>query len=248
MLNNLELEELEKRYFDYIITSLRQDLEKVMEGLSSRIKILNDWRTQFLKTARKTHKQPSDLDAGAERIFHHLFAPMFKFPNSCPIGSDLMYHVGEAIIHIEVKTTLITNPDFVGRVNLGRNQVSYFWRGFQPNLPTFYKSVNAPALTYVIQIIHEHMQPKIYALNVICIPNGQLFRHYGKNILKAGKGGWAVARDIRYHYAEEPHFKLLTKRYNKEIFRIETLILDSKFSIKEMTGKDLPLIPYKKIR
>ena len=86
MLNDLELEELEKRYFDYIITWLRQDLEKVREGLGSRINILNDWRSQFLRTARKTHKQPSDFDAGAERIFHHLFAPIFKFPNSCPMG------------------------------------------------------------------------------------------------------------------------------------------------------------------
>ena len=248
MLNDLELEELEKRYFDYIITSLRQDLEKVTEGLGSRIKILNDWRSKFLKTATKSHRQPSDLDAGAERIFHHLFAPMFKFPNSCPIGSDLMYQVEEAIIHIEVKTTLITNPDFVGKVNLGRNQVSYFRKEFKPNLPTLYKSVNAPALTYVIQIIHKHMQPKIYALNVICIPNGRLFPHYGESILRAGKGGWAKATDIRYHYAEEPHFKLLTKRYNKEIFRIETLLLDSKFRIKQMTGKDLPLVPYKIIK
>lgn len=43
MINDLELEKLEKRYLDTIITCLRQDTEKLINGLNSRIKILNDW-------------------------------------------------------------------------------------------------------------------------------------------------------------------------------------------------------------
>ncbi|MDI6733811.1 MAG: hypothetical protein QME16_07845, partial [Planctomycetota bacterium] len=73
MPTDIGIEELEKRYLDYIVTALRGDLSGVIEGLNSRIKILNDWKQPFLKTARKEHKQPSDLDAGAERIFHHFF-------------------------------------------------------------------------------------------------------------------------------------------------------------------------------
>jgi len=110
MIGDLKLEELEKRYLDYIVTSLRQDLSGLIKGLNSRIKILNDWKKGFLRTAREGYKA-SDLDAGAERIFHHLFTPMFKFPNSCPIGSDLMYQTEDAIVHIEIKTNLVTNPD-----------------------------------------------------------------------------------------------------------------------------------------
>jgi hypothetical protein len=244
MLSHVDLEELEKRILDYIITNLRQDPKGLVSGLNSRIKILNDWRNQFLRTARRGYKA-SDLDAGAERIFHHLFFPMFKFPNSCPIGSDLMYQTDEAIIHIEIKTNIVDNvSDYKGKVQLGRNQLSYGFTNFSPNLPPIYNSVNLPTLTYVIQIIHEHMSPKIYALNVICIPNGQLLPHYGPKILQAGKGGWAKATDIRYKYVAEPRFLLLSQKSGKDIFRIEILLLAQGFSVKQLTGKNLPIKPY----
>lgn len=246
MKNDIYLEELEKRYLDYIVTSLRQDLTGLVSGLNSRIKILNDWKNEFLRTARAGFNA-SDLDAGAERIFHHLFTPMFKFPNSCPIGSDLMYQTEDAIVHIEIKTNLITNPDYKGKVQLGRNQISYGFTNFKPNLPPIYGSVNLPTLTYVIQIIHEHMKPKINALNVISIPNGKLLKYYGSKILQAGKGGWKKATDIRYKYSEEPRFLLLSKKKKEDIFRIEILILDKKLLIKELTGKDLSISPFKRI-
>jgi len=244
MSSHVDLEELEKRYLDYIVTSLRQDPKGLISGLNSRITILNDWRNQFLRTARRGYKA-SDLDAGAERIFHHLFTPMFKFPNSCPIGSDLMYQTNEAIIHIEIKTNIVDNvSDYKGKVQLGRNQISYGFVNFSPNLPSIYSSVNLPTLTYVIQIIHEHMSPKIYALSVICIPNGQLSQYYGSKILQAGKGGWAKATDIRYKYIAEPRFVLLSQKYGRDIFRIEILLLAQGFSIKQLTGKNLPIKPY----
>lgn len=247
MISDIDLEELEKRYLDYIVTSLRQDLKGLIGGLNSRIRILNDWKKQFLSTARKGYKA-SDLDAGAERIFHHLFTPMFKFPNSCPIGSDLMYHTEDAIIHIEIKTNLDTNKsDYKGKVQLGRNQMSYDISLFKPNLPHVYGSIGLPTLTYVIQIIHEHLKPKIRALNVICIPNGRLSKYYGPKILQAGKGGWKKATDTRYKYAEEPRFLLLSKKYNRDIFRIEILILAKNFSIKDLTGKKLAVNPFKVI-
>lgn len=246
MLTDIELEEMEKRYLDYIVTSLRGDLKGVIDGLNSRIQILNDWKEQFLRTARKGHKQPSDLDAGAERIFHHFFKRLFEFPNTSPIGSDLMYHIpDEAIIHIEIKTNVITNTDYKGKIQLGRNQISYKTSRFKPNLPSFYDSVKVPTLTYAIQIIHEHMLPKINALNVICIPNGRLLKYYGENIVQAGKGGWIKATDIRYKYSQQPYFLLLKERDKRDTFRIEILILDKSLSIRDLTGKDLPIVPYK---
>ncbi len=235
---------MEKRYLDYIVTSLRQDLTSVINGLNSRIKILDDWKNEFLKTARKDYHS-SDLDAGAERIFHYLFTPMFKFPNSCPIGSDLMYQTEDAIIHIEIKTKLITNTDYKGKVQLGQNQISYNIARFQPNLPSIYQTLNLPTLTYAIQIVHRHMSPKINALNVISIPNGKLLDVYGEEILQAGKGGWEKAKDIRYNYAKNPYFKLLSDKDSKEVFRIEILILDKNMSISMLTGKELNIKPYR---
>jgi hypothetical protein len=248
MPTDIQIEELEKRYLDYLVTALRGDLQGVINGLNSRLKILNDWKDSFLRTARKEHKQPSDLDAGAERIFHHFFKRLFEFPNTAPIGADLMYHIpDEAIIHIEIKTNVVTNTDYKGKIQLGRNQISYGTRRFRPNLPATYKSVKVPTLTYAVQIIHEHMKPKINALNVICIPNGQLLKYYGEEILQAGKGGWTKATDIRYNYARQPYFLLLKQRDNKDVFRIEIIVLDKTLSIRELTGKDLPLIPHRTI-
>jgi hypothetical protein len=88
------------------------------------------------------------------------------------------------------------------------------------------------------------MSPKIYALNVICIPNGQLSPFYGPKILQAGKGGWGKAWDIRYKYVAEPRFLLLSQKYGKDIFRIEILLLAQGFSVKQLTGKNLPIKPY----
>lgn len=249
MIDDINLEELEKRYLDYIVTYLRQDLKGLIRGLNSRIAILNDWRREFFRTARKHPKtdrptRASDLETGAERIFHHLFTPLFKFPNSCPIGSDLMYRTDDAIIQIEIKTNLVSNPDFKGKVQLGRNQISYGFSKFKPNLPEVYRSINLPTLTYVIQIVHEHLSPKINALNVICIPNGQLHKYYGDEILQAGKGGWQKATDIRYKYIKEPRFLLLSKRDKRDIFRIEILLLDRSLGVRGLVGQDLQIKPY----
>lgn len=244
-MTNLNLEKLEKRYLDYIVTYMRQDLKGIVDGLNSRIKILNDWKSQFMATARAGYNS-SDLDAGAERIFHHQFTQIFKFPNSCPIGSDLMYKNDEAVVHIEIKTVLKTNSDLKGKVQLGKNQISYKIPAFSPNLPKFYSTVRLPTLTYAIQIVHEHMSNNITAISVISIPNGQLYSNYGDSILQAGKGGWLKANDVRYNYRKEPTFKLLSSDELK-VYRIEVLALSRLFTIKDLTGLDLPITPYKKI-
>lgn len=139
MLSNFELEKIEKVYFDYILTFLKANLNPIIEGLNSRIKILNDWYQNFIKTARKGYNA-SDLDVGAERIFSHFFASILRLPNSSPLGADLMFEAPDAFIHIEVKTALINNPtDFKGKINVAINQTSYGIKGqFSPNLPHYY--------------------------------------------------------------------------------------------------------------
>jgi hypothetical protein len=102
MLSDFELEKLERRYFDIILFHLKQDLNTLINGLNSRIKILNNWYENFIRTARKGYKS-SDLDTGAERIFHHFFAPILRFPNSSPIGADLMFEVPDSFIHMKLK-------------------------------------------------------------------------------------------------------------------------------------------------
>ena len=229
MLDDFELEKEEKQYFDLISLHLKQDLSALIDGLNSRIKILNNWYNNFIKTARRGYKA-SDLDTGAERIFHHFFAPILRFPNSSPVGSDLMFELPDAFMHIEIKTALIDNPaDYKGKINIAINQTSYgVNKIFSPNLPQYYRlspKIEKPCLTYIIQIVHEHAKPNIKALKLACIPNGQLYPHYKKSIFKSGKGGYTKAKDFRYNYSAEPYFKLLSDRYDEKIFRIELIYL-----------------------
>ncbi len=240
MLNDLQLEAVEKRYFDYILTFLRANLHPILDGLNSRIKILNDWYDNFIKTARAGFKA-SDLDVGAERIFHHFFASILKLPNSSPLGSDLMFEAPDAFIHIEVKTALIDNPaDYRGKINIAINQTSYQIEGlFVPNLPKYYNpkgNNKRPCLTYIIQIIHEHAKPNIKALKLVCIPNGQLYSHYGNRIFKSGKGGKTKRKDFRYSYSTEPLFKLLSNKYRENFFRIELVYLAKNIKVEDIAG------------
>jgi hypothetical protein len=245
MLNDIELEKIERQYFDLILLHLKQDLSALVDRLNSRIKILNDWYDNFIKTARKGYKA-SDLDTGAERIFHHLFALILRFPNSSPLGSDLMFELPDAFMHIEIKTALLNNPaDYKGKINIGINQTSYIVNSiFKPNLPQYYHipdGTEKPCLTYIIQIIHEHAKPNIKALKLVCIPNGQLYSIYGKGIFKSGKGGYVKGKDFRYNYSIEPYFKLLSERYREKIFRVELVYLASDVKKEDITS--LPNIP-----
>jgi len=240
MLSDFDLEKREKQYFDLILLHLKQDLGSLIGGLNSRIKILNDWYDNFIQTARSGYKA-SDLDTGAERIFHHFFASILHFPNSSPLGSDLMFELPDAFIHIEIKTALIDNPaDYKGKVNIAINQTSYgVKRLFTPNLPQYYNpegNIEKVCLTYIIQIIHEHAQPNIKALVLSCIPNGQLYSVYGKSIFKSGKGGYVKGRDFRYSYSTEPFFKLLTEKYKEKVFRVELIYLAEGLKPEDITN------------
>jgi hypothetical protein len=246
MLNDFELEKKERQYFDLILLHLKQDLNALINGLNSRIRILNDWYENFISTARSGYKA-SDLDTGAERIFHHFFAPILRFPNSAPIGSDLMFELPDGFMHLEIKTALIDNPaDYRGKINIGINQTSYgVNKIFSPNLPQYYRvspeKEEKPCLTYIIQIVHEHAKPNIKALNLVCIPNGQLYPHYGKSIFRSGKAGYAKAKDFRYNYSAEPYFKLLSEKYSEKIFRVELVYLAK--DVKKETITNLSDVP-----
>jgi hypothetical protein len=243
MLNDFELEKLERKYFEYFLTFLTANLHPIIEGLNSRIKILNDWFEVFIKTARKGYKHPSDLDTGAERIFHHFFASILHIPNSSPVGADLMFEVYDAFIHIEVKTALLDNPaDYKGKVNISDRQTSYGAKGiFSPSLPSYYHpqgEEEKPCLSYVIQVIHEQAKPDIKALLLISIPNGQLFPIYGKSIISGGK---VKGKSFRYKYSAIPYFKLLTTEKDKK-FRVEVVYLSKNLKPEDITGiKNIPI-------
>lgn len=241
--NLLKIEEAEHRYFISIKTQLLSSLNDVLNHLKSRILIKNDWQNIFLKTSRQGYKQ-SDLDKGAERIFHHWAASFFKFPNSTPIGSDLVFDSDEGFrIHIDIKTALINNPaDYKGKINVGKNQTSYKSKKFIGDLPPKY-SDDKITLTYVLQIIHEHLSPKIYAIVLACIPNGMLYNIYGDKIIKAGKGGYKKAKDFRFNYNFKGKILKFSLIKNKPP-RVEIICALKSLNIKKTFGCDLKVYTF----
>jgi len=245
-----ELEEFERRYFDFILTALKENLKDVMEGLHSRLKIKDDWYEKFKRTARPGY-DASDLERGAERVFFWIYDKVLRHPNSAPIGADMLYETPDAFLHIDIKTSVITNPaDYKGLVNIGQNQTSFKPLGssFEPNLPTYYSATfyhpekgetyNKPCLTYIIHIIHKQGEKPIYAILLLSIPNGELEPIYREEkVIKAGKSG--KGKDIRYAYWRCPYFKLLSSPPTFYKYRVEFVYLHPHKTQSELTRVDI---------
>ncbi|MEP0862190.1 MAG: hypothetical protein HRF52_12215 [Ignavibacterium sp.] len=217
-----KIEFWENHYLNEIEFMLKQDINKMLDGLKSKDKIKDDWIEAFNK-AGKT-RQNSDFARGAERIYYWLFN-QFGTPNSAPIGADMFFETYNAFVHIDIKTAKIDNPsDYKGKIPLGANQTSYKLpsSNFEVNLPTKYKLDDKSekiCLTYFLNIIYDYNLEleniEIKAIILICAPNGLLRDVYKNNIISAGKTGHK-GKGFRYEYKNCPYFKLLEdkpKRY-----------------------------------
>lgn len=229
------LEELERDYLERIYFLLNQDLQKMIDGLNSKDKIKEDWVKKFQRIDKQ--RQNSDFARGAERIYYWLFSQFGK-PNSSPIGADLFFEDHNAFIHIDIKTAKINNPsDYKGRVPMSENQTSYssLNKKFNANLPHYYKYQKKPCLTYIINIIYDDAKSdfKIKAVFLIAVPNGELYKYYGDNIIGAGK---IKGRSFRFVYKNSHQFKLLIPKTE----RIKILFLD-----EDLKGKEEKLLGFK---
>ncbi len=104
------------------------------------------------KVARKLGRKAIliEIEEFERRYFDFIlwiYDKVLRHPNSSPIGADMLYETADAFLHIDVKTSVITNTaDYKGVVNIGQNQTS------------------------LIHIIHKQGDKPIYAILLICIP------------------------------------------------------------------------------
>ena len=217
-----EIEYLEKRYLEEIYFFINKNIAWFLERLKSKNEIKKDWLHAFKTTSRESYDKASELDKGAERVFHNLFGQYRLFAvNSSPIGSDLMFETPDAFVHLDVKTATDSNPaDFKGKIQIAQNQTTYAVKKtksgndypFIPSLPKIYSN-NKICLTYVTQIIHNNSEdlPKIIFL--FSIPNGLLKSTYG-DCVNSGKHARELNRlnsrgDVRFLYKEAKKFENL---------------------------------------
>jgi len=219
----MDIERKEYNYLQHVEYFIKNNLEWILDRLKSKNETKIDWIKIFKATAREEYDQASELDVGAERVFHNLFGRFNMLQvNSTPIGSDLMFDTYDAIIHIDIKTTTDSNPaDFGGKIQIGQNQTSYSVNEtkngdiypFKASLPTVYSNGKL-CLTYIVQIIYNNNEDKPKIISIFSIPNGALYNTYG-NCVNAGKHIKDLNKlqsrgDIRFLYRDASRFKNLT--------------------------------------
>lgn len=235
-----DIEFWEKYYLDQMEFMLLKDKDKMINALNSKDEIKQDWLDIY-------KKKSCDIDKGAERVYYWLLNQI-GFPNSTPIGSDLLYETTNAFIHIDVKTSsfytinsqgekYLNTGDYKGLVSVGRNQTSYQFKDnkgitHEANLPFIYKSKNKICLTYIIHLIYDKENDgnlKILGLILICIPNGILHDIYGNYICGSSKN---KNEAFRYKYKNNPCFQLLKDKP----FRFKILYKDENINFEDIIG------------
>jgi hypothetical protein len=243
MINNDELikiEELENKYLKKYYHFLKFVEEEIINGLQTKNDIKNDWFEKWSNSSDTARK--SDFSTGAERVVYALInSKSFGVPNSCPVGSDLMFEMEDAYIHIDLKTTQTRNiRDFAKQFTLGNNQISYnttfFVSGSErkysnANLPIFYTKQNGVkkiCLTYFLHILHDEETLQTIMSYITCFPNGQLESVYKDEAFNAGK----ITSDVRANIEKILNFKLINARRTLVLYKNNDIInkFDKKLS------------------
>ncbi len=231
MLTNKQIEVIEEKYLKKFFHLMKYAEDEMMIGFKTKEKIKDDWIGKYGTNI-------SDFAVGAERIIYALMnGKGVGQPNSCPVGSDMFFEVEDAFIHIDLKTVQTNNiGDITKSIFVGKNQNSYKSeikkqngdsfnpiRIYEPALPTFYnkgKKSEKICLSYFITILYEAKNLNILNINIICMPNGELKKHYKTKVLQAGKN----PDKTRFRFSEIPNFELLKNTPS----RIKVIYFDRK--------------------
>jgi len=199
-LSNDELEKLEQRNFEKMLSILKSNKRHIIYRLKSGSYIKRNWRRKL--------KKVNEIEKSIERIITAVLLRELKWQiNSNPVSSDLCFEIKrDAILHLDCKSVKfgdVYGDDLPGTFVIGENQASYpgnytrirgEFRGlnlkFKPNLPKYYHHRNfgdIPCLTYFLKIVYEvsNFDFNLKSINFYCLPNGQL-TYYG-NLVKGVK-------------------------------------------------------------
>ena len=212
----VDLEKLENKYLIKYYHFLKFSEDEILKGLDTKNEIKNDWFEKWNSIGNE--KQISSFNTGAERVIYALInSKGIGVPNSCPVGSDLMFEVDDAFIHIDLKTVQSSNiGDFTNSIFVGNNQISYnskfivnkSEREFTgANLPHYYtkKDIKKYCLTYFISILHDSETFETLCIYITCLPNGLLKETYKGDVFNAGKN----PDKVRYNIHSCKDFRLL---------------------------------------
>ena len=224
MLSQIEIEKIENKYLNKFYHFLKFAEDEMMYGFQTKEKIKDDWIWKYWWA----NWWISDFSTWAERIVYALLNGKWIWqPNSCPVGSDLFFEVNDAYIHIDLKTVQTGNiNDYRESIFVWENQNSYKWkmkvtrgknkweRNYVPALPTYYnrwKPNEKICLTYFVTILYEPENLNIININIICMPNWELWSHYGSKVLRP----WKLEHETRFSLIDTQKFELLPDTPNR---------------------------------
>jgi len=192
-LTDAELEKIEKKYFEIICGILSNNIGRFVNEICSQENIPDSSQTD----------KSNPIETAAENIMNAMIARRLDWGiSSVPGASDSCYECGDAIVHIDAKTILDTDPDVKGNaIALRQNQTSFDFdtpyeltkkRGdrsggifiWKPNLHRYENHKHfgvVPNLTYILRTIWSRKN-LVEEISVISIPNGQFFKTH-KSIL-----------------------------------------------------------------
>lgn len=216
-MNNKDIELIELKYLNKFYYFMKYIEDEMMLGFDTKEHIRDDWCDKY-------DSKISDFSVGAERIIYSLFnGKGIGQPNSSPVGSDMFFEVSDAFIHIDLKTVEADGNigDYTKNIFVGKNQNSYKSeiktsqnksfdpkRIYEPSLPRFYnknKSNEKICLSYFITVLYAKENLDILNINISCMPNGELVKHYKHRVLSAGK----LTHEARFNFTNVPTFELL---------------------------------------
>lgn len=211
-LNDTELEEIEKKYCNIIFDVLSKNLGRIITEISGQALFSN------ISVQNKTNP----IDSKAENTIENIISDQLAWDVcALPVSSDSCYACGDAIVHIDVKTTKNTDddaPDKKNRINVEAAQTSYVYgkslnvvtpysgRGKKPTAAKWQPKLKkyedhkffgeVPNITYIIRIIYSDNN-YVEELSLVSIPNGQLEKKFnGNNILEGGKSKNSTQTDF----------------------------------------------------
>ncbi len=209
MLTDNELEKREKKYFD------------ILTGIFSKniAKILNESYSQNMQ-GFAAPGTANPIEHAIENIIEKIVASNLDWPVcSVPISSDSCYECGDAIVYLDAKTIIETDGDATGdKVTVEAAQTSYdssqtitygtkTWQANVSHYANHKVFGEIPNLTFIIKFIysinsitHDHLIKKI---QLISIPNGQLYSRFLNNIICAGRSvSGSLYKNIRFKVNE----------------------------------------------
>jgi hypothetical protein len=224
MLTDIELDLLEKKYFNIIEGLLSSNIGRIISQIYSQSLIIE--KSQGMKD--------NIIEHAIENIIEAIISGQLSW-NICslPISSDSCYECGDAVVHIDAKTMKVKDGDYVNnKLNVQNSQTSYDYdksfivsgKNWKPKLKKYEKHSNfglIPNLTYFVRVSYSknHL---VEDISLMTIPNGQFSEKFkGENILAAGKSikrtniRFQVKKILEYS-SEGWRHKYLYRRNNHE--------------------------------